>query len=159
MFGTLNESEIENLVSNQILARLGCHHNEVTYVVPISYAYDGTNIYCHSYEGMKTEMMRSNPHVCLQIDDMKNMADWKSVVCWGEARELKNEVEREEAIKFLVSRKLPLESSETTHLFSHWPFSGENEEKLPGVLFCIKINKKTGRFERTISQDQRQVRS
>jgi nitroimidazol reductase NimA-like FMN-containing flavoprotein (pyridoxamine 5'-phosphate oxidase superfamily) len=155
MHGTLTITEIEDVLSKQILARIGCHYDNRTYVVPISYAYDGTHFYCHSYEGMKTQMMRKNPKVCLQIDDMINMADWKSVVCWGDAIELTKEEEQAEAIKHLVARKLPLQSSETTHLFSDWPFSNPDEKLLPGALFCIKVIEKTGRFERTTARDQR----
>src|SRR5687768_361135 len=105
MLGVLTASEIENVLSGQILGHIGCHHNNKTYVVPISYAYDGTNIYCHSFEGMKTDMMRSNPSVCIQVDDMNNMSDWKSVVCWGEARELIDENECRQAISILAARK------------------------------------------------------
>lgn len=158
MIGILTDAEIENVLSGQIYGHIGCHYNDKTYVVPISYAYDGTNIYCHSFEGMKTEMMRKNPKVCIQVDDMNNMADWKSVVCWGDARELTEDAERKHAISILAERKLPLLSSETTHLFPDWPFIGEEAENLPGVLFSIGVVEKTGRFERTLAQDKRQDR-
>ena len=159
MFGILSADEIENVISSQILARIGCHYDDLTYVVPISYAYDGKNIYCHSYEGMKTQMMRKNPRVCLQIDDMQNMADWKSVVCWGEAAELISDEEKRDAIGYLLNRKLPLQSSETTHLFSDWPFKDVEQRSLPGALFRITITVKTGRFERTVVQDKRHATS
>ena len=154
MFGILSASDIENVISTQVLARIGCHYDNLTYVVPISYAYDGVNIYCHSYEGMKTQIMRRNPKVCLQIDDMKNMADWKSVICWGEAVELLTDEEQREAIDHLLARKLPLQSSQTTHLFSDWPFTDEQQRLLPGALFRIRVTEKTGRFEKTIVQDR-----
>lgn len=157
MLGILLKSEIENVLMGQIYAHLGCHHNNKTYVVPISYAYDGTDIYCHSFEGMKTEMMRANPNVCLQVDDMNNMSDWKSVICWGEAREIVDEAERHKAVGILAGRKLPILSSETTHLFSDWPFGGKGES-LPGALFVITISEKTGRYERTASRDKRHDR-
>ena len=41
MFGTLNTEEIETLLHNQIIGRIGCQFDNTTYVVPISYAYDG----------------------------------------------------------------------------------------------------------------------
>lgn len=157
MLGILTESEIESVLLAQVYGHLGCHHNNKTYVVPISYAYDGNYIYCHSFEGMKTDMMRANPHICIQVDDMNNMSDWKSVVCWGEAHELVDDTQRRNATKILAERKLPLLSSETTHLFLHWPFEGV-EESLPGALFRIGITEKTGRYERTLVKDIRQER-
>jgi nitroimidazol reductase NimA-like FMN-containing flavoprotein (pyridoxamine 5'-phosphate oxidase superfamily) len=84
MFGTLENNEIEELLSQQLVGRIGCHAADTTYIVPISYAYDGEYIYGHSFEGMKLNMMRENPKVCFQVDNMHNMANWQSVVAWGE---------------------------------------------------------------------------
>ncbi|MBK5270705.1 MAG: pyridoxamine 5'-phosphate oxidase family protein, partial [Bacteroidia bacterium] len=61
MFENLSPVEIETVLQNQIIGHLGCHSDGLTYIVPISYAYDGEYIYCHTYEGKKLEMMRKNP--------------------------------------------------------------------------------------------------
>jgi hypothetical protein len=58
MFGILNPVEIEQLLSKQLVGRIGCHADGVTYVVPISYAYDGEYVYARTFEGMKINMMR-----------------------------------------------------------------------------------------------------
>ena len=46
-----------------------------TYVVPVTYAYDGEAIYAHSLEGLKLALMRKNPHVCFEVEDVQGMAD------------------------------------------------------------------------------------
>jgi hypothetical protein len=51
MFGVLNDNEIEQLIHEQFIGRIGCHADDITYVVPISYAYDGEYIYGRTYEG------------------------------------------------------------------------------------------------------------
>ena len=61
MFGKLNPEEIDQLLSHQIVGRIGCHADGVTYIVPISYAYDGTFIYAHSFKGMKLTIMQKKP--------------------------------------------------------------------------------------------------
>ena len=82
MFETLSDKQIINVVCNNIIGRLGCHSDGKTYVVPISFAYEGGYIYARTFEGMKIDMMRKNPEVCFQLDEMNSMADWKSVVFW-----------------------------------------------------------------------------
>ena len=84
MLGILKGQEVENVIRQQLIGRLGCYADGRVYVVPVSYAYDGEFIYAFSREGMKVDMMRKNPQVCLQIDNMNNMDNWESVIIWGE---------------------------------------------------------------------------
>src|SRR4051794_24266857 len=100
MIAQLSLNEIETLLYKQMVGRLGCHDKDVIYIVPISYAYDGKDIYCHTYEGKKMEIMRSNPNVCFQVDDMMDMGNWKSVLAWGNFEELTDTIQRNQALKF-----------------------------------------------------------
>jgi len=147
MFGKLSSAQIEKLIAGNVIGRLGCHADGKTYVVPISYAYDGQFIYVRTFEGLKVSMMRKNPNVCFQIDEMENMANWKSVVAWGIYEELKNEKERNEGLEKLISRMLPEISSETVKLSPQWPFPTNDFSKIRGIIFRIRITEKTGRFE------------
>lgn len=149
MFGNLDNTEIEKVLKNQIVARIGCHANNMTYVVPTSYAYDGIYIYGHTQEGMKIEMMRQNPKVCFEVDTMENMANWESVIAWGEFEEIIDLVEREKALKKLLERKLPIITSKTVQLTPNWPFYSGNLNDIQGIVFRIKLTKKTGRFEKS----------
>jgi len=148
MFGKLSDEDLETLLQLQLVGRLGCHHKGTTYIVPISYAYDGEYLYARSFEGMKVDMMRKNPTVCFQVDDTKDLSNWQSAVIWGEFEELTGEPERGNALKILTERKLPIVSSETMHLTSQWPFQDTDVSKIPGVVFRIKITEKSGRFEK-----------
>lgn len=147
MLGILEQDKIEDLLVSQVVGRIGCHADDVTYIVPISYAYDGIFIYAHSDEGMKTSIMRKNPKVCFQVDHMTDMANWRSVISWGVFEELTDPLERNEAIKRLANRVLPLVSSEKTHLSKHWPFPDKDTSEIRGVIFRIRLTEKTGRFE------------
>jgi nitroimidazol reductase NimA-like FMN-containing flavoprotein (pyridoxamine 5'-phosphate oxidase superfamily) len=147
MLGKLNDIEKEEILKRQIVGRIGCHAAGVTYVVPVSYAYDGKDIYVHTYEGMKLEMMRVNPHVCFETDVLKDMANWQSVITWGEFEELTEPTERNKALQILLNRKLPLLSSITTHLSKDWPFSPDDLNKIEGTVFRIALKEKHGRFE------------
>ena len=149
MLGKLNPDDVETLVKQQLVGRIGCHAKDVTYVVPISYAYDGAYIYGHTFEGMKVDMMRKNPKVCFQVDDTTDLANWQSAVLWGEFEELAEGPERILALHKLTERRLPLISSETMHLTSQWPFRDEDVSKISGIVFRIRVTEKTGRFEKS----------
>lgn len=148
MFGTLNNEEIETILNSQLIGRIGCHANNTTYVVPISYAYDGEFIYSLTREGMKVNFMRHNPHVCFEVEDIPNLGNWKSVICWGEYEELPNRAERHQALELLHDRQLPIITSATTKLSPTWPFKPDNIDSIRGIVFRIRIYKKTGKYEK-----------
>jgi nitroimidazol reductase NimA-like FMN-containing flavoprotein (pyridoxamine 5'-phosphate oxidase superfamily) len=76
------------LLDETFVGSLGCHANGETYVVPISFAVDGDRLLGQTTVGKKVEMMRANPKVCVQVDVVKAVDDWRSVIVWGEYREL-----------------------------------------------------------------------
>ena len=147
MLGPLQLTQIEEVLQTQAVGRIGCSADGETYVVPISYAYDGNFIYCHSYEGKKLAIMRKNPKVCFQVDNMHDMANWKSVIVQGHFEEMLTQEEKSIAMHALLHRYLPLVSSVTTHLGKNWPFEPYDISEINGVVFRIAIIKKTGRFE------------
>jgi uncharacterized protein len=140
-------------LKEQLVGRIGCHSDGVTYVVPVSYAYDDPYVYVHTYNGMKLDMMRKNGNVVFQVDNTKNLAYWRSVICWGVFEELFDNPLKEKAFRKLQERVLPILSSETMHIARDWPFPAENEETTNGVYFRIMITKKTGRFEKVVAEE------
>ena len=150
MFGTLLQEEIEQVLYKQTIGRIGCHADGITYVVPINFVYDGEFVYCYTQEGMKVSLMRKNPQVCFQTDDLENMANWKSVISWGLFEELPEGKERREALDKLLNRVMPMTSSERVHQSEDWPFTNNATEAVKGIVFRIRLTKKTGRFEKSI---------
>lgn len=147
MLGRLSTDAMDNLLKAEVIGRIGCHADNRTYVVPISYVYDGINIYAHAQEGLKLELMRQNPEVCFEVDDVRDMSNWQSVICWGKFEEIKEPQEKKNALKMLLDRRLPILSSSHTHIGSAWPFM-EDEEEVDGVFFRIVIRERSGRFEK-----------
>ena len=83
MIGILSEIQIDYFLKKELVGRIGCSANDVVYVVPISYAFDGRTIFAHTHEGMKTDVMRQNPNVCFEVDNIKDMGNWQSVIACG----------------------------------------------------------------------------
>lgn len=142
MLGDLNRKEIEELLKNQFIGRLGCHLNGETYIVPINYVYQNNTIYAHSGEGKKLSILRENPRVCFQVDDIENMFKWKSAILWGTFEELQGE-ERQQVMQGLILRIMP-NTNEIGRDPSHG-ISPEFHEHL--VVYKINIEEATGRFE------------
>ena len=149
MLGTLTMPEVEKLLRKEVVGRIGCSDGKIVYVVPISYIYDGEYVYCHSLEGLKVRIMRQHPTVCFEVDHMQNMGNWQSVISHGRYEELTDPKLRNAALQKLHERILPVISSETTHLSPDWPFAPAELSKIEGVTFRIRLEEKSGRFERS----------
>ncbi len=149
MIGRLTASEIEEMLQTHYFGRIGCVDKGKQYVVPINYVYNGRDIIAHSLPGMKITMMRNNPSVCFQVDEVHHFARWKSVIAWGQYQELKEERERHAAMKLFVDRMLHMKVSETAVLPEMAP--ARVHPRSPGlirpVIYRIILTEKTGRFE------------
>ncbi|MGK9120029.1 pyridoxamine 5'-phosphate oxidase family protein [Olivibacter jilunii] len=142
MLGELNKKEIVDLLKSQFIGRLGCHANGETYIVPINYVYQNNAIYAHSGEGKKIEMLRKNPRVCFQVDEVESMFKWKSAILWGTFEELKD-MERQQAMQGLILRIMP-NTNDPGRDPSH-AISSELRNSL--IVYRINIEEGTGRFE------------
>lgn len=83
----LSREEVDALLREQLVGRVGCHADGVTYVVPVIYAYDGECIHVASIEGQKVRMMRENPAVCFEVDEYSGPGVWRSAVLQGDYEE------------------------------------------------------------------------
>ncbi|MDP9320191.1 MAG: pyridoxamine 5'-phosphate oxidase family protein [Chloroflexota bacterium] len=143
MLGTLAPEQIGRVLHEQTVGRIGVHAEGRTYVVPITYVYDGDNVYAHSAIGLKIRLMRLAPDVCFEVDQIDDLANWRSVIAWGHYEELVGDLATA-AMNLLRSRLAPLTSSETVGPAGH-PAGRAN---LTGVAFRIRLSERTGRFEK-----------
>lgn len=149
MLGKLDNEQMEELLHSQVIGRIGCHHDDKIYVVPITYVYDGEYIIGHTQEGMKTHILRQNPNVCFEVDIVDNMANWQSVITWGIYEELQG-YDARLAMQKLINRMLPLIIDEinqpTQGMETHLLDTGG----IKVIIYRIKILEKTGRFEKRL---------
>lgn len=147
MTGELSKVEINNLLNSQAYCHLACCFNNEPYVVPLSYVYDGKFIYCQSKPGKKLDILGKNPNVCVIVESMTAMNNWKSVICYGKFEKMK-EKDSVTARKLLFNRVLTLMTPEAIHSFEH---SSEGDidykNRIKEIMFRLSIEKMTGRFE------------
>jgi len=150
MIGILSVEASKEILQSNILGRIGCYDGSRIYVVPVNYVFDGKYIIAHSVPGMKIQIMRKNPQVCFEVDQMKSMTHWKSVIVWGEYQELNDERERYAAMKLFVERTMHMKISETA--IPPELYENRVHPRSPGnirpVVYRIVIEEITGRYER-----------
>jgi Predicted flavin-nucleotide-binding protein len=150
MLGTLSNTQIEHVLHRNLYGRLGYLSDGRIHIVPIAFAYRNNRIYAQSKVGQKIESMRLNPKVSFQVDEIDNMANWRSVLCWGTYVEITDPEEQEAVFSELQDRLAPVVTSESTRKppkNSDPPFIVK--KKLRPVVFAIEIAEHTGRFEKS----------
>lgn len=137
---SLNSRENIQLLERNTFAHLACHNSKEVYLVPISYIFEDGYIYSHSKPGHKIDIMRKNPEVCFQVEEVQDFFHWKSVVLWGRFEELFGDAATI-AMRRLIQeftkdekRRSELEVDFATQLES-------------SIIYRIKVEKSTGRAE------------
>lgn len=102
----LSRDEIDDLLANQLVGRLGLMDGDAPYVVPISYAYRDGDIYAHSAQGKKLDALRSHPEVCFEVDEVVSVDEWRSVIAWGTFEQLLG-ADAREGLDVLLDRLRP----------------------------------------------------
>ena len=112
-------TEVEELLSNTLVGRLGTCFNDIPYITPVNYIYDNNKIYFHSaYEGRKIENIRHNQQVCFEIDKILSIipgmrmpcgstTEYKSVIVFGDIRVVVDIDEKTDALNKLIEKYAP----------------------------------------------------
>ena len=107
----------------------------IALAVPITYAYFDGCVYAFSALGRKIRIMREQPCVCFEIEQIDGPSCWRSVIADGTYEELTDGAARREALsrlgltdEHIVPRTLAAIGST--------------------VVFRLRLSEKSGRFER-----------
>lgn len=146
MQADLDKEHTELLLKTHHVGRLACAVGGRPYIVPITYVYDDGCIYGHTNDGRKLAMMRQNPVVCFEVDNVTDFRTWQSAICVGRFEELHG-AEMANALDMMLSRLSPEETSDAESR------SDEAAQRiklrpLKGAAYRIRIEELTGRYER-----------
>src|ERR1019366_5161291 len=86
----MSREECLRVLAKAKLARLACAHENQPYVVPVYLAYDKASecLYGFTTPGQKVEWMRTNPLVCVEVDEIAADDQWLSIIAFGRYEEL-----------------------------------------------------------------------
>jgi nitroimidazol reductase NimA-like FMN-containing flavoprotein (pyridoxamine 5'-phosphate oxidase superfamily) len=149
MLGKLTDEEIENVLKTEVLGRIGTIMAGKPYITPVTYVYDVElgEVYFHTGEGSKLQAMRDNPNVCFEVEQVRSMANWSTVMAQARFEELWHDREGR-ALELLASRFADVPISETAKSLRE-----EDVHRRHGAsrtLLCrLRLLEKTGRYEQT----------
>jgi uncharacterized protein len=133
----MTHPEIEALLDRVRYGHLACSNDNHPYVVPTHFAYDEQTIYVFTTEGRKSEMIDANPEVCLQVEDVIDSENWRSVIIVGDAEKLTDPDAREKALAAIVSTNPNLSPALSFQWVDKWVRQQHDVE----VIY--RINRKT----------------
>jgi nitroimidazol reductase NimA-like FMN-containing flavoprotein (pyridoxamine 5'-phosphate oxidase superfamily) len=138
MIGSLHPDEVEAVLHRQHVGRLACLANGRPYVVPITYAYTGGDVYGHALPGRKLAALRADPRVCFEVDRCDDTDHWCSVVADGRYEEVTEPAERGTALRLLAAVEPAVVSA---------------VEDALAVVFRLRLTAKTGRSIGVVAWD------
>ena len=106
--------QIDAIIRDSLVCRVAMAKDNVPYVIPLSFGYDGAAIYLHTApEGKKIEHFLANPQVCFEFErnvellrDPQIACKWtfgfESVIGYGTIAELLESVKKEHALNEIM---------------------------------------------------------
>jgi hypothetical protein len=79
----MSQQECHEFLTRLSFGRLASARDNQPYVVPIYFAFEPNRLYGFATMGQKIEWMRSNPLVCVEVDEVQSHIHWSSIVLQG----------------------------------------------------------------------------
>ncbi len=76
---------IEEVIKQSRVCRLGLVDGDKPYVIPMSFGYDGSLYFHSALAGRKIEVLKKNPQVCFEFDEVTKLVKNKDACEWGMA--------------------------------------------------------------------------
>jgi uncharacterized protein len=113
MMGDLTAQEVEEVLESEVLGRVAYISDGRPCLIPVTYVYDSEfgDVYVHSAEGTKVRAMRANPEVCFEVEQIRDMANWRTVIARARFEDLWPDRE-ERAMDLLAAKFAPLRVNE-----------------------------------------------
>ena len=79
------KTEIEEIIGKSLVCRIAVSKDNIPYIVPVSFGYDGLNLFIHTApEGRKIDFWTANSLVCFEFDvDVKTIGNEEKACKWN----------------------------------------------------------------------------
>ena len=84
----LSSDECQRLLSAQQVGRLAYAYKQRVDIEPLHFVADAEWLYLRTSHGTKLSMLAHQPWVAMEVDDIRSMFDWDSVVVHGSVQVL-----------------------------------------------------------------------
>jgi nitroimidazol reductase NimA-like FMN-containing flavoprotein (pyridoxamine 5'-phosphate oxidase superfamily) len=141
IFRDLSPEECESLLAVNHVGRLAFSFKDRTDIEPIHYAFDNGWIFGRTAEGSKLNTIGHHPYVAFEVDEVRSMFDWRSVVAHGTVYILNPDSGATEAAEYARAVEL---------LRKFMPKTLKPDDPVPfrTVMFGIHVDELSGREAR-----------
>jgi nitroimidazol reductase NimA-like FMN-containing flavoprotein (pyridoxamine 5'-phosphate oxidase superfamily) len=141
IFRELDQTESTAFVAAHHVGRMALAHKDRVEIVPIHYVHDDAWLYCRTAAGTKLELATHNRWVAFEVDEVRALFDWTSVVVKGGVYLLRSDGSKDEAALYDKGVKL---------IRTLIPESFTPRDPVPerAILFRIHVDEITGRSAR-----------
>ncbi len=139
-----DKDEMEKILKKSRVCRIGLVDQDKPYIIPMNFGYKQGTIYLHcAKEGRKIELIKKNPNVCFEVDELVRLkkaklacdwgAEYQSIICTGRAVFLEDPGEKKEGLDVIMSQ------------YSQKEFEYSNKMLDKTVVIKIAIDQMTGK--------------
>ncbi len=136
--------QVEEILAQAQVCRLAMVDNGHPYVVPLNFGYRDGALYFHSaLEGRKMDVLKADPRVCFEVDELVKMnkaaqaCDWgvsfRSVIGTGTARMLETAAEKKAGLDIIMAQ------------YSNRSFDYPEEKLAKTAVIQVTIHEMTGK--------------
>ncbi len=136
--------EIEAVIGESRVCRLGLADGEEPYVVPLCFGREGDTIYFHGDDaGRKLDIIKKNDRACVEFDVMDGMKEapeacawsiaYRSVIGFGRARIVEDSEEKRRALERIMAQ------------YSSSPYAFSEESVRRTTIVAVEIERMSGK--------------
>lgn len=153
----LTREECYQLLSTNYIGRIGYISRGSPEIIPITYYYDKQQeaVISYSSEGNKITAMRKNPNISFQVDEIKSLTNWKSILILGKFQELSRSDAKVTLHHFSQGVKRVIREKEHLNLTYLKEFSSKVES--PNDLIVYRINIGSIRGKKRMEENQQET--
>ena len=87
--GILNDEQVLDVLKRRRMGRLSCAADGFKRISAVRYdSAEGCDLYLRAPDPICLQMVRANPRVRLEVDDVQGPTHWETVLGWGRLEEI-----------------------------------------------------------------------
>ena len=140
-----SREEMDEIVRGSRVCRIALSMDNMPYIVPVSFGYDGESIYIHTAkEGKKLNIINNNNNICFEFErDVKLFRDRENACKWSFSYESVIGMGRIYELESFEGRKYGLNEIMSQYSGKKWVFG---EDELRNIrVWKIEIHSMTGK--------------
>jgi nitroimidazol reductase NimA-like FMN-containing flavoprotein (pyridoxamine 5'-phosphate oxidase superfamily) len=139
-----DRAEIGAIIRGAKVCRLGLCDDGEPYIVPMCFGYDGEYLYFHSaVEGRKLDILRRQPRVCIEIDEMLAMVEADSACRWSMSYRSVMGLGTVEFLENLAAKRAGLAVVMAQYATGEFTFPDQAVDRV--CVFRVRVDELTGK--------------